>query len=425
VSTEPRTAAPAGRPALLVLGCGADIYREYALAGLASRADVLLLTEGPAPPWARRHARDSADARLSDVRSLAAAARRLASCHDVRGVLTYDEMLVGPTAELAESLGLPGNSPSVAGRCRDKLLMREAWERAGVPSARSRAVATLADAWAAAGEIGYPVVLKPRGMAGSVGVVRAASRAELARAWEQVGQVDYPKYGTASRLLLEEYLEGPEISVESAVVDGVCRPVAVTRKQLGALPFFEEVGHVVSTRDPLPERPAALAVTAAAHAALGIRAGVTHAELRLTPQGPRLVEIGARLAGDLIPRLVTLASGVDLVRAAADIAMGEAPDLAPRRRGAAAVRFFYPAADCVVRALGDRLQPRPDWLDRIEWKATVGAVLRLPPCGFLSRIGFAVVTGADGRQCRERLDLVERRLQLDLQILGPREEERP
>ncbi|WP_255249341.1 hypothetical protein [Streptomyces albidoflavus] len=89
----------------------------------------------------------------------------------------------------------------------------------------------------------------------------------------------------------------------------------------------------------------------AAHTALGVEAGVTHAEVRLTSRGPRLVELNGRLGGDLIPYAGQLATGVDLVRAAPAVALRERPDLTPTRALTTEVRFLYPPHDGRIAAV--------------------------------------------------------------------------
>jgi biotin carboxylase len=265
--------------------------------------------------------------------------------------------------------------------------------------------------------LGYPVVLKPANLAGSVGVVRCDSPREFERAWAQVMGSSHPRFGTPTGLLVEEYLDGGEVSVESIVHEGTCYPVVITRKFLGAPPGFEEVGHIVSAADTEAHDEAVVGLAVAAHRALGIEHGATHAEVRLTSQGPRMVEIGARLAGDMIPLLAHVATGVDLTTAAAQVACGQMPDLQRSRQAAAGVRFFYPDTDVRVRGLGLRHGFAPAWLERIDWKAVPGDELRLPPRGFLGRLGFALVSGRDSQECLERLDAVEAALELDLEPL--------
>ncbi len=396
-----------------MIGSGDRLYREYVCAAIARTHRVVLL-ESVAATWQRPYVVDAIEVSLDDRAAVLSAARRCLGTHDLRGVLTYDETRVLLAAEIAAELGIPHLDAGAAARCRDKLATRRALAHAAVPSARAEHVSTLGEALAAAREIGYPIVLKPRALAGSIGVTRVNAPAELPAAFELARDARLHGVSAPGGLLVEEYLAGPEISVDCAVLGGEIEVATVARKRLGFAPFFEEVGHVVtSPADSSLPLDRIRAVVTAAHRALGIDRGVTHTELRLTPAGPRVIEVNARLGGDLIPYLGLLATGVDTAAAAGDVAVGRRPRLIHSRSRAAAVRFFYPAGD--VRVLGVGLDPgwrRPGWLDRFCPEVSPGQVLRLPPDGFLSRLGFAIVTGRSELECEARLDEVERHLQV-------------
>src|SRR5439155_2829859 len=100
--------------------------------------------------------------------------------------------------------------------------------------------------------------------------------------------------------LVEEYLTGPEISVDGAVRDGRFEPFFLAHKQIGPAPYMEEVGHALNGADLLLRDDALLAMLRTAHRALGVGTGVTHTEVKLTDRGPAIVEVNARLGGDLI-----------------------------------------------------------------------------------------------------------------------------
>lgn len=418
MTASPRRAGAIGddRPTLLVLGSGDRGYREYALAAIAARYRLVLLDRGELG-WERAYVVEHVRTPFT-AEHVMPLVRRLGASHELVGVFTYDETAVELASLVATEHGLPGIDPACARRCRDKLEMRRALEAAGVPSATSRLVMSEAEASAAAEEIGYPVVVKPRSLAGSIAVVRVDGAAGIAAAYRNACAAGHPKFEHMAGALVEEYLDGPEYSVESIVVDGEARIVAVTEKHLGMAPHFEELGHTVCASDPVWRDARLRSVTAQAHRALGIHTGATHAELRMTATGPRMIEVAARLAGDMIGHLVTLATGVDMSAGAADVAAGAAPDLEPTLARAAAVRLLYPPADARVRSLG--MAPEAlehPWLDRVFWIAAAGDELRLPPRGFMSRLGCIVVTGDDGAACRDRLAQVEALARIELAAL--------
>jgi biotin carboxylase len=395
---------------LLVLGSGQDVYREYTFRAAQGRHSLVLLQEAPIS-WQRRYVVDAVQTPLTDPDIACETARALDRQHHFDGIFTFEEASVETTAIVARALGLPFLDSATATRCRDKHQMRSAFARTGVPSAASYVAASPAEAADIAQTIGYPVVFKPRTLASSMGVTRVGGPSEVADAFAVASSAAHPRFAREPNILVEEYLEGPEVSVESVVVDGTVHSVAITRKRIGLAPYFEELGHVVSPAETVADEAAIYDVVAQAHTALGVSVGATHAELRLTRQGPRMIELGARLGGDLIPYLVHLATGVDLARAALDVAASEPPSLEPTRRRAAAIRFIYPDQDLRVSRLGaDPALYESAWLDQITWEVSAGDIVRLPPREFGMRLGFVIVTAADEASCDKHMATVLPRL---------------
>ncbi len=272
----------------------------------------------------------------------------------VAGILSYDEARIAATAVVAERFGLPTSPPDAVLRCRDKWLTRQALASAGVPQAASVAVAGPDEAVAAAARIGFPVVLKPRNLAASFGVSRADDEAGVLAAYERARGVSLPEAPERFEqdVLVEEFLDGPEISVDAVVVDGRVEPMVVAHKQTGYAPSFEETGHLVDAADPLLADPELAAVLTAAHAAVGYSIGTTHTELRRTGAGLKVIEINGRLGGDMIPLLGLLAGGPDPDVVAAAVACGQQPDTtALGTARVAGIRFYYPDEDVTVGTL--------------------------------------------------------------------------
>jgi biotin carboxylase len=259
--------------------------------------------------------------------------------------------------------------------------MRQVWAGAGVPSARSVLATDETTAHRAAADLGYPVVVKPRDLAGGAGVSLARNPAELARA--------YAAAAGAAGVLVEEYLDGPQISVESVLVrGGRIHPVAVGTRHTGPASGFATTRRLISGAHQAEQLAPVRRVVEAAHAALGLCEGVTHTEVRLTGRGPRLVGLNARLGDDLISRLVPLATGVDLGAAAVDAALGEQPRPLPTRRRSAGVVFRHPDPAGAARPAD---LPLPDGVETL-WTAPDG------------RSGHAVVVADDDATCQDRLD---------------------
>ncbi|MFF8925842.1 ATP-grasp domain-containing protein [Streptomyces longwoodensis] len=391
----------------------AEAYRGYCLQSVAAAYDVVLVT-GEEPSWETPYLRDCVVVSdPTDQAALTAAGRALADRYDLAGVFTWTEWYLVPVARLARQLGLPTTAPEAMQACRNKSTSRTLFARHGVPSAASMSVRTRAEAEAAAERIGYPVVLKPAAHAASIGVIRADTPEQLTAAFAFADQAAGLGLESTS-VLVEEYLDGPEVSAECVTYGGETTVVAVTRKTVSAPPYFEELAHSVDAADPLLD-VVAPAARAAIHA-LGITDGVCHVEMRLVDGRPRLVEVNGRIAGDMIGHLVKLATGIDLPRAAADIACGRAPDLSPTRSSAAAIQLLYPDTSGTLLRIGfDGVIPH--WLERLHFQHQVGDQLLLPADGgnmFTARIGYLITTAPTAHLAQTRAQQAVRHLQVDV-----------
>ncbi|MER7684498.1 ATP-grasp domain-containing protein [Streptomyces sp. NPDC097610] len=391
------------RPLVLVVSPGDETYRGYCLEQVAAEYDVVLLT-GTELSWEKPFIVDHTVVNLSDPAALLAGGRALAERHDLAGVVTWDEWHLVPTARLARALGLSSTSVEVMRACRNKATARTLFARHGVPSAASMRARSLLEAGLATMTLGPPAVIKPAAFAGSIGVIRVDHPEELPAAFA-FASAGASRSREDTGVLVEEYLDGPEVSVECVTHRSETTAVAVTRKHLGPAPYFDETGHTVDAADPLLAQVAPAA--AAAVKALGITDGVQHVELRLVDGRPRLIEVNARIGGDMIGHLVRLATGIDLPRAAADLACGRAPDLTPTRSGAAGIRMLYPDASgtLTARHINQPFAAHTPWLRQVQWIREIGDQLVLPPEDlFTARAGFYIVTGRTTAEITERLD---------------------
>ncbi|MFI8828472.1 ATP-grasp domain-containing protein [Streptomyces sp. NPDC053431] len=392
---------PEGTPHLTIVGSGNAPYRRYAMRSLAERYRLSALLPAE-PTWQRPYLADWRVADPADEEALTRALAELTGSGPA--VLTWGETVLETTARAAEKLSLRHMSARSAARCRDKYQTRTLLAEAGVSAVRHGLAHTADEASRIAAAIGHPVVLKPRAQAGSIGVVLAEDEAAVREGFALAAGAGYRELPSGVGVLVEEYLTGPEISVDSVVRDGAVTPVHVARKRLGFAPHFEEVGHLVTGWEDEPWAEEARALVIAAHRVLGVELGVTHAELRLTPAGPRLVELNGRLGGDLIPYASRLATGVDLVVAAAELALGRTPDLRPDRAGCAEVRFVYPPHDGTVGRVDVERAAAVPGIAHAEVLAPPGTRLLLPPRQVIPRLAVLVASGDDEKACAHALD---------------------
>jgi biotin carboxylase len=270
---------------------------------------------------------------------IAEAARR----RPIRGIVPASDPTAVIAALAAERLGLPHNPPESARRAANKLAMRVALAGAGVPVPRFRAFPVAEGPARAAAEVGYPSVLKPLIFSASRGVIRADDPDGFAAAWRRIERLlrdTAPERRAreeegAKTILVESFVPGAEVAVEGLLRGGALEVLAVFDKPdpLDG-PYFEETIYVTPSRHPAALLARIEEITAAGARALGLAEGPIHAELRLSPEGPVVLEIAARSIGGLCSRTLRFGAGVSLEEVLVAHAMGL--PLAPLRREARA-----------------------------------------------------------------------------------------
>lgn len=322
----------------------------------------------------------------------------------VDGVITGWEFFSGLSTLVAADLGLPSHDPKFADAVRNKRAMAEAFDRASAPAPRTVSAAD-ADALAAliaeAG-IEYPLVVKPAENAGSIGVSIVRDAADLAGAVEfaQGWPVEFP-HGTPldNSVLAQEYVGGVEFSVESAIVDGQVRHIAVTQKFTTDDNSRAELGHTVPAELSSDDRATLLAAVESGLRALGLRHGISHTEIKLVSPGvAKIIEIGARPPGDHIMKLVRLATGISEAAVYITIAVGRTPDLEPTERRAAAIRFLTPPRAGVFRGVSG--VPESEHIVEAEVYAEPGKEIG-GPTDNVARVGYVIVTAGSATEVNE------------------------
>jgi len=282
-----------------------------------------------APGFQRAHKEIVADIKDHE------ACLRVARNEGIDAVLSVcTDFAVKTVAFVAESLGLPGLSMRAARACTNKVLMREALARANVGCVNFGKASSMEEATVVVSSIGFPCVVKPVDSVGSRGVTKVDDVTMLARGFEEAARAS-----SSGDVIVEEFIDGPEISVEAVTWEGKTRIAAVTDKITSGPPHFVELGH---TQPSVFSNERAVGGTVQACVqALGVDWSATHTELRLTENGPRVMEVGARLGGDRITSdLVPLSTGIDLMEAVIQISFGRAPQIVPKYARGSAIRYL-------------------------------------------------------------------------------------
>lgn len=251
-------------------------------------------------------------------------------------------------ARLCEELGLPGNSVESAINSTDKVAMLEAFARAGVAAPEYRVVRSgnVDDSDLV---IPFPVITKPTDSAGGRGINVAYSAGELAAAIEGSSRA-----GASGDVLVEEFMEGKEVSVEVVVADGVPHVLQVTDKITSGAPHYFEIGHSQPAELSGPDRAAVSDLASRAVLSVGLTNSAAHVEVMLTSDGPKMVELGARVGGDWITSYLidNSVSGINMVETMIRLAFGETiKDWDYRDSGFSVATKFMPSCEGVLEEI--------------------------------------------------------------------------
>lgn len=267
---------------------------------------------------------------------------KAAEKYQIDGVMTLaSDMPMRTVAAIAKKLGLIGISDDTALKATNKAIMRQALSDYGVPIPKFYTATNEEEYVAAVKEIermGYRCIVKPADNSGSRGV-------ELLESFdEEIVRAAYKYSRTYSRngdVVVEEYMEGPEVSVETLSINGKCNIIQITDKLTTGAPYFVEMGHNQPSKLSPEICKQIEKVSIAANKAIGITNGPSHTEIKITAEGPKIVELGARLGGDNITtHLVPLSTGVDMIECCIRIALGEESDITPKFHKASAIRYI-------------------------------------------------------------------------------------
>ena len=256
---------------------------------------------------------------------------REAARRPIAGVVPADDGTAVIAALAQERLGLPRNPPAAARRTANKLAQREALSAAGLPVPRFQAFPLAGGPEAPADAVRYPCVLKPLGLSASRGVIRANHPASFREAWRRIQAIlaaarterKAREDGEGNQILVEDFVPGPEVALEGLLRGGRLEVLALFDKPdpLDG-PYFEETLYVTPSRHPAETQSQVERIISSAAAALGLQEGPIHAEARLGPDGPVILEVAARTIGGLCARALRFGAGTSLEEVVVAHAMG-------------------------------------------------------------------------------------------------------
>lgn len=338
-----------------------------------------------------------------DVDKVAETAKRF----HADGIMTLaTDMPMRSVSKAAEVCNCPGISMDTAIKATDKGEMIRAFEENDVEHPWYYIALDKGAFESVKEKIAYPCIMKPTDNAGSRGVVLVHSLDELEKEYSYtVGE------SREGGVIIEEYMEGPEISVEVMVVDGEPHVLQVTDKITTGAPHFVEMGHTQPSRLGSENVDKISDLAKRAVKSIGINCGPAHVEIMLTKDGPKMVELGARMGGDCITtHLVPLSTGIDMVRNTLEIACGIETDIGPKFEKGSAIRYFRTETGVIKTITGvDEAKAIPG-VKEVSFVKNIGDAVGSIDSS-VDRVGFVIAQGesADDAEaiCENALSLIK------------------
>ena len=266
--------------------------------------------------------------------------------HGVNAIVTAatDKPLV-MMARIAEKYGFPFYSVETAQWSTDKFQMKHRFELGGVPHAQGRLISKVEEAEG----LVYPVIVKPRDNSGSRGVKLCRNTEELKASIEEA--LENSKLDT---VLVEEFIEGPEYSIEGLHYDGMSVVIQFTEKKTTEFPYNVELGHIQPANISRENQQKIRDIVSKIGKALKFVNCPSHTELKINDRGIFVIETSPRLGGDYITSTLTpLSTGVNLEDELLKIALGETINPQPKAVQYSGVRFFDFEEGSVVKQVPD------------------------------------------------------------------------
>lgn len=342
-----------------------------------------------------------------DVNATVEAAKRYhRGQRPVDGVISVAADVPLTVASVAAALGLPGIPLETAQLASDKLAMKQRFAEKGIPIPWFSAVGSPEHLHELIRQRGFPLVIKPVDSRGARGVLRLAEKVDLDWAFQHARD-----NSPTGRVMVEEYLPGPQISTESLLLPGNAYTPGFSDRNYEFLQCFspyiiENGGEQPSVLSP-SDQEAVKRCAEAAGRAMGIEAGIAKGDMVLTPEGPKVIEIAARLSGgwfstDQIP----LATGVDLVGAAIRVALGEHPtseELTPHHQRGVAIRYFFPQPGIITAIHNIEKARQIPGVYKLDFFLGPGETVE-PATNHTKRCGYVITSGADRSEAVSRAE---------------------
>ena len=319
--------------------------------------------------------------------------KQIAQKHKVEGIVTCQmENPLLLMAKLAEDMGFNFPTVSAIEKARNKFQMKEAFLEANVPCAKGFLIASADEIKES--EIRFPAIIKPVDAFSSRGVYKLNQFSEIAQYFPLSSA-----FSSNNKAIVEEFIEGPEYSVESITNKGETFIIQITEKEITPFPNTVELAHIQPALLSDNEKLQIETIVKNAISALGIDNCASHAELKLTSQGAKMIEIGARLGGDYITsHLVPLSTGLSIEQLSIQIAMNDFQAISEAKDKASVIRYLDLPPNRLVENVNDweELRNKED-IEHLGLAIKKGDVTQ-SITDSAKRAGFVIVKGENRKE---------------------------
>ena len=256
-------------------------------------------------------------------------------------------------ARVAEKYGFPFFSVDTAQWSTDKYQMKQRFLKGGVPCARGRLISKVKDT----DDLYFPLIVKPRDNSGSRGVKLCRSKEELQESLQEALQ-----YSHLDTVLVEEYIEGQEYSIEGLHYEGKSEVIQFTEKTTTEFPYNVEVAHKQPANLTEAQKEAIRELIAKIATCMDFENCPSHTELKINERGIFVIETSPRLGGDYITStLVPLSTGINMEDQLLNIALGEKVDTKTGRVDRASGVCFFCLQEGVVKFIDPSINEVSSW----------------------------------------------------------------
>ncbi len=326
-----------------------------------------------------------------DINSLGPLVSKIYSEHPFRCAISLTEYGLIPAAYVNEMLNLPGNPLKTVKLLKNKQDMRFFLNEKGISPVQFEVGTQLDDIKRFIDECNGNIIVKPIDGSGSLGIFKIENICDAELKWEQIKKVG------AIPFIMEEYLDGPEISVEAFSFSGKHNIIAITDKLIQE--NFVEIGHCVPSNINPELKVEVEKLVKEFLSTIGLNNGPSHTEIKLTSKGPKIVESHNRIGGDSINELVLIANEIDMLTLTFQWAFGLSEPITypiiPKR--GSAIRFITPSAGIVKEINGVEEVSASPYIEEFKFDIKIGDEIQ-PLHHSLDRKGYIIARGEDSKE---------------------------